>query len=204
MVKRNMTNKSKMLLCHFTVGELEGLDNLQGGPSIDPSTGVREYSRLTDIIKIPEVRAIFHYVQNDLEADGKVSKKTNKAYRLSAKDTLPYLETPAEKSSKDIKRLEELGEGGDTKLAWIPYDLAAFLIELRNGPSINPHTGLLQFGIFKKVFKNVVKIAGSVAGGLLGGVPGAGAGRVIRIVNWRNRRQSVPKRIKPYGQSRDC
>lgn len=174
-----MTNKSKMLLCHFTVGELEGLDNLQGGPSIDPSTGVREYSRLATIIQIPEIRAVFHYVQNDLEADGKVSKKTNKAYRLSAKETMPYLETPAEKSSKDIKRLEDLGEGGDTKLAWIPYDLAAFLIELRNGPSINPHTGLLQFGLLKKVFKNVVKIAGSVGGALLGGPLGAGAGRAI-------------------------
>jgi hypothetical protein len=70
----------EMLVIHMTNGELEGLDDLQGGPSIDPETGIREYSALSDIIKIPEVQDIFHHVRNEIEQHGEISPDLKKIY----------------------------------------------------------------------------------------------------------------------------
>jgi len=182
------SKRPKMLLCHFANGELEGFDNLQGGPSIDPKTGIREYSSLSKIIKIPEVREIFHHVANEVEQHGKVSPSLEKIYESTKKNSLPFRESPDEESNPEIRDLEQKGRRGDTKVAWIPYDVAQFLIELSHVPSVNPATGLLEFGNF---LKNAVRIAGSVAGAVIGGAPGAAIGRGLAgIATGENRRKA--------------
>lgn len=153
------SKKPKMMLAHFSVDELKAFDTLQGGPSLDPETGIREYSALREIIKQPEVLALFHEVTrlvvDDLTTHGKLSAPLNKVYKDSKKSLLPFRETEEEKESPQIKSLEALGIGGDTKLALIPTELAELLIDIRGGPSINPNTGLLMFGFFQNPFKAI-------------------------------------------------
>src|SRR5271163_2454260 len=86
-----------LLLCHFTKGELEGLDNLQGGPSIDDDTGLREYSKLAVVVEKPEIQEIFRHVQQEMSDDGKVSPDLHHIYETAKGDSLPFREAPQEK-----------------------------------------------------------------------------------------------------------
>jgi len=164
------SRKSRMLLVHFDIDELEALDSLQGGPSVDDATGYREYSKLSKIIKIPQVKKIVYEVQRavvkDLSDDGKLNGPLKKAYKQSRKKLSPYQKTTAESFNPVAKKLEKTGTHGDTKLAWIPQDVAAFLIDINQGHfQTNPHTGLLMFGFFSslgKVFKPVFRIAAPI------------------------------------------
>ena len=188
----------ELLLCHFTKGELEGLDNLQGGPSIDDDTGLREYSKLSIVIEDPKIQEIFRHVQEELGDDGKVSPDLHNIYKTAKDNSLPFREAPQEKEPP-AKTLANMGEGGDTELALIPKNLAEFLIDLNGGYSINDKTGLLEFGLFKNIVKIVkrvihnpvkavihgvkkafgpegVRIAGTIGGAIIGGPLGAGLG----------------------------
>lgn len=167
-------NDIPMLVVHMGNGELEGLDNLQGGPSVDEETGIREYSKLADIIDLPEVRNTFIEIGEQLRNNGKLSPDLHEAYEQSKENTLPYQETDEEKHNP-LDKLEKTGRGGDSKLAYIPMNLAEFLVEIKHTPTINPKTGLLEFGWFKEL----LKIGGTIVGGLLGGPIGAGAGRAL-------------------------
>jgi hypothetical protein len=187
-------NEQPMLIVHMNDGELEGLDNLQHGPSIDPDTGIREYSALAPIIEIPEVREVFHHVNDEIENHGDISPDLKKIYESTSKHSLPYVKTPEEKHDP-LKSLEHTGREGDTKLALIPMNLAEFLVELRHEPSVNPTTGLLEFKRkwYKKVskvfsapvkfvhsvVKNPIRTAGTIAGAFLGGPMGAGVGNAL-------------------------
>lgn len=155
-------NKEEMLVVHMNDGELEGLDNLQGGPSLDPETGIREYSALASIIEIPEIKALFHHVYNEIEQHGDISPDLKKIYASAKEYSLPYKEAPEEKHNP-LKAIEHTGRKGDTKLALIPLNLAFLLIELRGKPSINPKTGLLEFGnVVRQVGKAIKKVASHV------------------------------------------
>lgn len=191
-----------MLLCHMTKGECEGLDNLQGGPSIDDDTGYREYSKLGTIIEDPEVQEIFRLVKSDLSDDGKLSPKVHEAYEISKEQSLPFREAPAQKEPPQ-STLAEMGEDGDTQMVLLPKNLAAFLIEMNDGQySLNSETGLLEFGFFKNIGKAFsrfvsnpvkaithgvkklfgpegVRIAGTIGGAMLGGPMGAGIGNAL-------------------------
>ena len=94
----------ELLLCHFTKGELEGLDNLQGGPSIDDDTGLREYSKLSIVIEDPKIQEIFRHVQEELGDDGKVSPDLHNIYKL-LKTILCHLEKHLKKKNLLQKRL---------------------------------------------------------------------------------------------------
>lgn len=194
-----------MLVVHMSNGELEGLDDLQGGPSVDEETGIREYSKLADIIMIPEIRDLFHSIANQVETTGDFSQDVHEAYQTSKEHSLPYRETEEEEHNP-LRHLEKMGRGEDSKLAYIPVNLAELLIEIRHVPSINPKTGLLEFfwplilgggalllgatGIGKNVGKmlnkmlgkkasEIIRIAGTIGGALLGGPLGAGVGNAL-------------------------
>lgn len=85
------------------------------------------------------------------------------------------------------------GEGGDTVLAHISPE-EAHILSARYGSSINPETGLPQFGLFKKIGKalrNAAPIIGTIAGNMIGGGPvGGTAGGALggMIANKRNKK----------------
>lgn len=132
------------MMVHMNEGELEGLDNLQGGPSVDPETGVREYSALATIIEQPEIRSLFHHVFDEIRERGDVSPDLKKIYHHAEEHSLPYAPTPEEKRDP-LKKIEHFGRKGDNKLALLPENLVRFLIELMGTTHINPKTGLFEF-----------------------------------------------------------
>ena len=182
----------KMIMCHFGRGELEGLDNLQGGPSIDPATGLREYSKLASVIDDPKIQQIFMQVNEEVKAQGHVSPHLHQIYEEAEQKSLPFSKVP-EDSEDPTHQLEEMGRDGDTLLALVPLNLASFLCDLKGEATLNPKTGLLEF-VIKKIFKGVsraldavtgghgneiIRIGGTIAGGLLGGPMGAGVGNAL-------------------------
>lgn len=57
MIKVSQNTKSTpMVLAHFNKRELEDLDKAQGGKDIDPKTGVRQYKRLGEAFKDPDIQ----------------------------------------------------------------------------------------------------------------------------------------------------
>src|SRR6478735_5384429 len=86
-----------MLIVHMSKGELEGLDDLQGGPSVDESTGLREYSALASIIEEPEVQQLFQKIAADIKQNGgKPTPGISSVYKEAKKHSLPYRETEEE------------------------------------------------------------------------------------------------------------
>jgi len=154
-------------------GELEGLDDLQGGPSVDESTGIREYSALASIIEEPEVQQLFQKIAADIKQNGgKPTPGISSVYKEAKKHSLPYRETEEEGHSP-LKQLEKLGRGNDSRLAELPKNFVEFLIELGHNISKNPKSGLLEFGFFDEL----LRFGGTVIAGILGGPIGAGLGR---------------------------
>src|ERR1700735_387590 len=175
MLGSTEVNDIPMLIVHMSNGELEGLDDLQGGPSVDESTGIREYSQLADIIEMPEIKELFYKVNDELKQNGgKPSKDISSAYKSAKQYSLPYRETDEEEHNP-LRFLEHKGRDGDNKLAELPVNLVEFLISLEHVPSINPKTELLEFGFFDEL----VRVVGTLGGALLGGPIGAGAGRAL-------------------------
>lgn len=181
-----------MFVVHMQKGELSGLDNLQGGPSVDEQTGIREYSSLANIIEIPEIKDLFRKIANQVEKEGHISEDVKEAYDTAKDYSLPYRETDEEKYNPFLKRLEKMGRGGDSRLSYIPLNLLELLIEIRHVPTINPKSELLEFGFFGELFKpfkaifkaipEVIRIAGTVGGAILGGPVGAGIGNAVASV----------------------
>ena len=68
---------------------------------------------------------------------------------------------------QEAQRLQRYGQGGDNILAHINPEEASMLAQSQ-GMDINPHTGLPQFGFFKKAVK-FLKKAAPVIGGVAGG-----------------------------------
>lgn len=185
-----------LFLCHMQTDELEALDNMQHGPSLDDATGIREYSQLEPVIDNPEVQEILMTIFNDLSDDGELEPALEAEYQEAKKISLPYRETPIEKT-KAVDDLEETGRNGDNKFAFLPKNLIFFLWDLRGGPeniTFNPETGLPEF--FFKAIRNVIsapinainkitgtkigsetlRIGGTLIGALYGGPMGAGLG----------------------------
>jgi len=59
---------------------------------------------------------------------------------------------------KISKELSAMGRGGDTMLAHITPEEARMLRRQGGSGTINPKTGLPEFGFFKKIFKSVAKV----------------------------------------------
>lgn len=171
-----------MIVVHMQAGELEGLDNLQGGPTVDPMTGIREYSALSEIIEIPEVQEMFHTVASQLQEHGKVSPGVHQAYESAKHHSLPYRETKEEEKDPLDALEKRAGRGKDKKFALVPVNLVEFLMEIHH-PSINPKTGLLEFGFFREL----LRVVGTVGGALLGGPIGAGVGNAVARVATGNK-----------------
>ncbi len=174
MAGKKDINGFPMLMVHMGNGELEGLDNLQGGPSIDPYLGIREYSKLAPIIEIPEIQELFHTVFSQIKEHGQVSPDIHKAYEVAKHHSLPYREAPEEEKGP-IHQLEKAGRKGDTKVAYLPENLVALLIKIGHKVSINPESDLMEFSFLGSIFR----VVGTIGGALLGGPLGAGAGNAL-------------------------
>lgn len=136
-------NGEQMLVVHIQNGELEGLDTLQGGPSIDPETGIREYSKLSSIIEQPQIKQIFQRIYDEIKATGQVSPEINALIALGKQNSLPYSPTRSEEHNP-LLSIEKTGRHGDTKMALVPLSFIKLLLEVGYQPTLNPETGLIE------------------------------------------------------------
>ena len=213
-----LPTKTGMSLCHMSKGELDGLDILQGGEDIDPKTGYRQYPALGKIIEQPGIKDIFRHVLNEVGEKGHISPDLEKIYHTSKEVMgVPFEEAPGEKINPE-KELSKHGREGDNQMAWLPYNVVEFFLELKGKPSINPKDGLLEF-FFGKIFKaitspitsvlnavsggrgnEIIRIASTIGGAMLGGPMGAGLGNAFgSIATGKSLGDSAWSGLKNFG-----
>lgn len=167
-------NTNKMLLVHMSQDECQAFNMMQGGESLNED-GIPEYSKVGELIKVPEVRDVFTRALSYLESMGGKVPPEMEQMSENIKQQAPKPEKSIEeKRNPYLKELEGMGTEGDTRIASIPENMAEFLIELKGEPQENPHTGLLMFGgkSSKKFFRAVLPIVGGIIGNVL--MPGIG------------------------------
>ncbi len=198
MAKRNV-KKPHLSICHMTAGELEGLDALQGGPSLDPKTGLREYSMLGPIIERQDVQDVFKHVAQELFFKGEISSKLRVVYKEAKKATLPFAPAPVEHNKK-IKKLSK-GTPPDLHAALLPDNLILFLLSLAPPSEIkkSKKDGLLEFGWFNEIVKIGGTILGGVGGFLTGGPAGAALGAGLGNVASRGVTSNFEKPFMDYA-----
>lgn len=172
-------NHPAMIVVHMDATEVQALEEMQGGLSIDPSTGIPEFSRLDTIFDEPGVRGLLEKIAVETKENGHPDPEILETYDLT-KDKFPRYRN-SEENELGVEIAHE-GINGDTKLVLIPERIADFFDTLRSETDINPKTGLREYG-FGSFFKNIVKVAapivGAVFGGPLGGAVGGALGQGI-------------------------
>lgn len=163
-----------MMVAHFSHDELNDLDKMQGGVSIDEATGLREYSKLWDIVKQPKMKSMFkkiaHVEKTQKEPEKSAFKGLEKIYPSSKQEFQP---NPAD-DIPEVAAVEAAGTEGDDELALMPVPFLDFLDSLRGKPATNRTTGLPQYGFFKSLFRVGASIVGAMFGGPVGGAIAGG------------------------------
>lgn len=168
------TGNPPMIVVHMSQSELQELDRLQGGESIDPSTGFREYSQLIDVFNVPEIRKIFDELAAEMKLSGGVDQNVKSVASDLPSKLPPYAPSPSD-FEPEVLETESHGVDGDNELAYLPLEIADYFDSLRGGTDYNAD-GLRQYGFFKELIRVGATIAGGVIGFSVGGPGGAAAG----------------------------
>lgn len=174
--------KVKLFPVHCTVDELVSYNRLQAteenpsGQYVDPETGLREYSRLSAILRIPEIRNMMLATADSLKKGEDLPEQVTSMVDENppTPDQLPPI------PSDEDPVIDEMGQSGnpdDTKVAMMPRDVIRFLESMQDGADSNPVDKLPQFGWgnpFKSIVRTVATVAGCVIGTVLTGGMGLG------------------------------
>lgn len=180
-LKKERVRKPILVPVHISGDEIFYFNYLQGGQSVDPYTGLREYSKLSKLIKIPEIRDIFIKISS-IEFSGEslpedIQEFVNENDPANQGIEIEPIESDYE---PEVQELAAHGENGDDYLVMIPDDVVSFLDILQGGKNEAPKDHLQQFFNFGNAFKSVVRAAATVVGGaagfMVGGPLGAAAG----------------------------
>lgn len=180
---------------HVSREEIEYFNYMQGGQSIDPETGLREYSKLSEVLRNPEVRDLFIDL-SQMEKEGipfpdelmEFTEEEDPLKHGSLFEPIPSDEDPA------LQQMEQAGmqdHPQDSFIVMMPQDVSEFLDELHGQEDRDPEYGLPEYGFFSKAFKSIgnvfsgntvksiIRVGATVAGGLFGGPLGGGLGNMI-------------------------
>ena len=79
----NQEQQPEKIVAHFSPDEISDLNKAQGGEVFDPETGLRDYTPLDSLIKIPEIReaiiAYFSQKKQKFAIGGEVEEQGRKA-----------------------------------------------------------------------------------------------------------------------------
>lgn len=180
---------------HVSREEIEYFNYMQGGQSIDPETGLREYSKLSEVLRNPEVRDLFIDL-SQMEKEGipfpdelmEFTEEEDPLKEGSLFEPIPSDDDPA------LQQMEQAGmqdHPQDSFIVMMPQDVSEFLDELHGQEDRDPQYGLPEYGFFSKAFKSignvfsgnalksVVRVGATVAGAMLGGPLGGGLGNMV-------------------------
>jgi hypothetical protein len=170
-ISEERETRSPMIVVHMSEDELLELDKMQGGKSIDPATGFREYSALEDLLEIPEIRELLDELAAEMMVGGRVDENVSGLEGVLSNKLPPYAPSPSD-FDPEVLETEAEGTNGDNELALLPVQVADYFDSLMGGKDINPETGLRQYGFFKEF----IRVGATLVGGMLGGPVGAGVG----------------------------
>lgn len=175
-------------LVHLQEDELRGLIEMQGEEDFTPS-GFPSFEILGEKLEDPEFKEIVKEAIEAVMKDLDLAGDENAAEISESFDAvLPWADKSPQEKKGPVHELEQEGTHGDTRVAWLPYNLIEILLDAQDGQAhFNEETGLLMFGIFgrKGIFGSkgpIMRTVGRVlpvVGHILGGALGAGAGRFL-------------------------
>lgn len=151
-----------LILVHLNKDEAKMLDEMQGGFYTDETFGIRDYSRLSDILANKDARTYMLNLLADM-SDGKISPENK-----SVHDQFKHPEGTFHKAPGDddpyVEDIAEEGNQGDTEVVLMPIDFADFWDMCRGYTSTNRKTGLREYIGWNPVraVTNVIKAATSV------------------------------------------
>lgn len=166
---------------HVSNQEVKYFNYMQGGQFIDKDTGLREYSKLRPIIRIPEIRnlfiemadAVYHHKKLP-PGDESLIKQLEETQNLDI-----YFEPIPSDEEPEIKQLEALANNPeDKRIVLMPSDIVNFMDILKGGPDTDPIAHLEEFGLFNEILRGVATVAGAVLGGPVGAIAGNFLGKV--------------------------
>ncbi len=157
-----MAAKPAMIICHVSKDEEKLFNQMQGGESIDPETGLPEYSKLSATFNDPNVREHFISIAHDVLTQLKKPKGD------MPDDIYPgqWSKPPADNNPM-VQKLEHEA-GSDHELALLPEDVANFFDTLIGGRDINPRTGLRRYFEMSKFAMPALMGVGSMISGMFG------------------------------------
>lgn len=166
---------SQLVPVHISWNEVKYFNIMQGGQSVDETTGLREYSKLGEIVQIPEIQHIFK-TMTDLYHSGKgIPEDIQEVINMPMKNEETAVEPIGTDSDPQFQQMDETGQGKDKILVMMPQSMVHFFDEIQGGEKTDPTMGLQEFGFFDEVIRGVA----TVGGAFLGGPVGAGVGNMV-------------------------
>lgn len=185
--------RADLMPIRVSADEIRYFNALQGGQSVDPETGLREYARMSEVIRNPEIRKLFIEITDYVMKKGSLPKKIA---QLSHKIDIPPVEPIPSDANAKLHKVESYGEGADKKVVLMPSDVVAFMDILQGGENLDLKMHMQQFGLFDEIIRGV----GTVAGAIFGGPVGAGVGNAVASkVTGKSWRDSAISGVKNYG-----
>lgn len=180
MVSSEMNADDEKIIVYMSAEEVAELDQMQGGPSIDPETGLRDYTipgptgnSLEDILENPEVQ--------DLVAEA-FSAHKQKMFAEGGP-----VEEPGRPIAPELETLREQGRGQDTELVILSKNLFNLFEEwMGRKADINPENGIPEFGFFTELLRIAAPVVGAVFGGPLGAAGASVAVNKLTGKDWGN------------------
>lgn len=173
-----MAKKANLVPIHMSFTEVKYLNYLQGGQSLDPETGLREYSKLKGILNKPEIKQIFIQFNDVMRQNKKVPKQLKSVIdELDSKNDIDqYFQVIPSDSEPDIRKLASLAENKeDAFVVLMPEEVVKFFDTLRGGSNLDPTEHLDQFDFFDEFIRGTATIGGAALGSMFGS-PHIGAG----------------------------
>lgn len=172
--------ETQLIPIHVSIDEVKSFNYMQGGQFVDPATGLREYSRLLPIFRVPVIQDMFIAMSNHVIHHKKLPEDVSRIeHELAHTDKREqyYEEIPSD-SDPEIQKLEALGDGDDKKIVLMPTPIVEFMDKIQGKIKRDPTMGLQEFGFFNEIIRGIATVVGAVVGGPIGAGVGNLAGRV--------------------------
>lgn len=188
MNKQNHASKSPELVpVHLSKDEVIGFNILQAdeknptGQYVDPKTGLREYSRLSHLIRLKHIKDAFIQLAQSAQTGEGLTEDIAEQMETPLPQDL-FIPIPSDDEPAVDKMEEAATTPDDEFIVMMPTDVVHFLSKLQGGSHNDPEYDLPQFGrwslgnIIKSTVRVVATVAGTAAGFAVGGPMGAAAG----------------------------
>lgn len=188
MNKQAHSKSPELVPVHLSKDEVIGFNILQAdqenpnGQYVDPKTGLREYSRLSHLLRLKHIKEAFIQLAQSAKTGEGLTEDIAKQMETPLPQDL-FIPIPSDDEPAVDKMEEAATTPDDEFIVMMPVDVVHFLSELQGGSHNDPHFDLPQFGFFsglgnivKSAVRVVATVAGAGAGFAVGGPLGAAAG----------------------------